>query len=226
LEGEKAVTKKVSIDIEYVYVEMVLNEREIISGLLQGIITTDNLTFVLLHGKGNSTNIVNLKFYNIMTIEVRHTTYKNMTHLTIKDSDQKFALNLLNVLYNDLLKNGFEQDEVEGLIDVSKYVNTPNLEPVNLNTTNNNFNQNSSRVNNTGVINCINKKKEIVPCFFSRTETKKPNKTHLVLIQEKIDQINKGEFKCKIPETFENFNKETKSIDNLYENSNPYWLQT
>ena len=95
--------------IEYIYVEMVfnpkgkLNKYDVISGLLQGIKIHLGSTFILLHGKKGATNVVNLAFYDIMTVEVRHKEYKDMTHLTTKDSDQKFALNLLNTLHKDFL---------------------------------------------------------------------------------------------------------------------------
>lgn len=236
------MTKNVNIDIEYVYVEMVFdrkdkaNNYEVISGLLQGIKIDKGSTFVLLHGKKGATNIVNSKFYDIMTIEVRHSDHKDMTYLTESDSDQALGLGQLNTIYNDLLKNTafVPNKEDNDLISVSKYINVPKNyygeTPTNSsNITNNNFNQHYSSgvgnfVNNQHVKNVttvLNKKEKIVPFIFNRTKTKKPNKQSLSQMQIKIDQINKGEFICTIPEIPEDIDTDTK---NLYEDPSVFYM--
>lgn len=251
-----------TISIEYVYVEMVLShieakvrnksdKYEIISGLLQGI-KTNNIgcfgpgTFVLLSGEKDATNIVNLKFYDIMTVEVRHREHKDITYLTTKNSDQQHALTLLDSLYKDLLENGFGQNGEKDLVNISKYVNVPkeyyNGTAMNLNSTipdaqhnrANNFHEHYDRngVGNFANTNALdhpatqttllNKKKEIVPGIFNRTKTKKPSKNHLLLMREKIDQINSGEFECNLPEGFENLNADPETARNLYNEGDAY----
>lgn len=123
--------KIVNMDTEYVYVEMVFiqkngfNRHEIISGLFQGIKVYKGSTFILLHGIKDAINIINLAFHNIMTIEVRHKSHKDMTHLTTKKSDQAFALTMLITLNKDLLENEFGQSNDKDLINITKYINVP-----------------------------------------------------------------------------------------------------
>jgi hypothetical protein len=233
----KAIQNK-NIDIEYVYIEMVLNQEdkyEVISGLLQGIKTKEGSTFILLHGKKDITNIINLKFYNVMTIEVLHKDHKDMTFLNSSADDQKLALGILNKVYEELLKNNFALEKDEDLINILNYINVPEeyyKGTITKSKENNSIQSKSTHTQCNGVGNFANsdankslhtpnKKKELVPSIFNRTKSKRPSKASLDLMQKKIDQINLGEFKCDLPYTLGNPDEKTNDKDalNLYENS-------
>ena len=243
--------QNIDADTEYVYVEMALTGNrnkistyEIISGLLKGIKTKDNSTYILLHGKKDATNIANLKFYNIMTIEVRHKEHKNMTHLTVKESDQRLAIKTLNAIYVGLLKNNFGANKDGSLVDIKKYINVPdeyyvnNLssKPTHLSSKSTPdysraldrtpaYNTSYNRNNNiaTRITGNVNVKKKLVPSIFSRLNgSKKPSKNQLSSMQKKIDLINSGKFKCNLPKTIEDLDGDKGT--NLYEDPNMFWM--
>ena len=213
-------------DIEYVYVEMVLNQDdkyEIVPGLLQGIKVKEGSTFVLLHGKKDITNITNLKFYNVMTVEVLYKDHKDMTYFTISAEDQKAALGILNNIYEELLKNNLALEKDGDLINIKGYTNVPEeyyegtIKNIKDKSTHIQYNGVGNFANNRS-FQTLNKKKELVPSIFSRAESKKPSKNSLVIMQTKIDQINLGKFEQELPETL-------KDVDetNLYDETDFCW---
>lgn len=229
-------------NIEYVYVEMVLNQEdkyEVVPGLLQGIIVKEGSTFILLHGKKNVTNIINLKFYNVMTIEVLHKEHKDMTYLTVSADDQKSALSILNQVYEKLLENDFASEKDGDLINILKYTNVPeeyykgtitNLKGVNSTqdkSTHIQYNGVGSFANNdiNKSFQTLNKKKELAPSIFSRIGSKKPSKNSLILMQKKIDQINFGNFQCDLPDIPEDLTKkiDDRDVMNLYNDEYSDW---
>lgn len=230
-------------DIEYVYVEMVLSKShkyEVVSGMFQGIKEKEGVTFILLHGKKDVTNIVSLRYYNIMTIEVLHTDHKDMTYLTIKDEDQKAGFLILTNIYKDLLDGAFGKYEDNGIINTKKYTNVPegcsgstvidkdntNDRSINIQYRDRgvgNFANNTNKVINNSSTNYQTYKKEIVPSIFARTGTKKPTKLALELMQIKIDQINDGNFKCVLPKTPEDPLEDEPDVVNAYEENNLHW---
>ena len=222
-------------DIEYIYVEMVLNQQdkyEVVPGLLQGIKEKEGSTFILLYGKKDITNIINLKFYNVMTIEILHKEHKDMTYLTNSADDQKSALDILSKVYEKLLGNNFASEKEGNLIDILGYTNVPEeyYKGTVVSLKGNNSTQDkSTHIQYSGVGNfvngninksfqTVNKKKELVPSIFSRTGSKKPSKNSLILMQKKIDQINLGNFQCDLPDTPKDLIKKTNNQDviNLY----------
>lgn len=231
------VIQNKSTDIEYVYVEMVLNQEdkyEVVPGLLQGIKVKEGSTFILLHGKKDITNIINLKFYNVMTIEVLHKNHKDMTYLTTSEDDQRLAMDILNNVYENLLGNGFALKKDKDLINVLSYINVPEeyYKGTIINSKGNSSIQDKSthiQYNSVGGFanNNINKsfqsnkKKELVPSIFSRAESKKPSKNSLALMQTKIDQINLGKFDCDLPEIPEDL--DDQDLINLYEDKHFNW---
>lgn len=230
-------------DIKYIYIEVVYNSEnsyykdrhEILSGLLQGIKIKEGSTFVLLHGNSpvegekKATVFANLKFYDIMTIEVLHENHKDLTYFTTKKCDQDLALEILTTLHNTLLEDDMELNG-EGLIDISKYNDVPeeyitntkrkSINPI-VNKVVSGFSNN--RVNSDYIYTHKHipvKKEEIVPSVFNRTNSKKPSKAYLVIMQEKINQINAGKFICSLPNTIED---QDEDAENLYEESNMHW---
>lgn len=224
--------------IEYVYVEMVLNKErkyEVISGMLQGIKVRDGATFVLLHGDKDVTNIINLRYYNIMTIEILHKDHKDMTYLTMKDDDQKAALVMLSSVYKKLLEDNLGQGREGDLINVSRYTNIP--EDRGGKTVTKQYSQQdktthiqyngvgdfASRSGNNTSTYTSTKKKEIVPTVFNRTTSKKPSKASLYLMREKIDQINDGTFEGVLPKLIVDTEEDEESTTNMYNQDNAHW---
>ena len=85
-------------DIHYVHLEMVLakdKNYDVLAGLFKGIVEKKGQKFILLQGLKNATNVLSLKYYNIMTIEIRNGDYKNFTHLTREQVDQDKALEMV-----------------------------------------------------------------------------------------------------------------------------------
>ena len=233
------MAQSVGTDIEYVYVEMVLNKErkyEVISGMFQGIKIRDGATFILLHGKKDITNIVNLRYYNIMTIEILHKDHKDMTYLTINDDDQKAALGMLDNVYKNLLKSNLGQDKEGDLINVSRYTNIPGDRGGDIIVKQQIQQDKTTHIQYNGVGNFANNrngssstyratKKEIVPTVFNRTAgSKKPSKSSLELMRGKIDQINEGNFECILPELIGATGEDDNDITNLYEGQdNFHW---
>jgi len=231
------MAQSVSTDIEYVYVEMVLNKErkyEVISGMFQGIKVRDGITFVLLHGKKDVTNIVNLKYYNIMTIEILHKDHKDMTYLTMNANDQKTALVMLGKVYENLLEDNLGQNKEGDLINVSRYTNIPEDRGGDTVIKQQAQQDKTTHVQYSGVGNFANNrsssstyrstKKEIVPTVFNRTAgSKKPSKSSLELMREKIDQINKGDFDCILPELIGATEEDDNDTTNLYDHENLHW---
>lgn len=232
------MVRSASTEIEYVYVEMVLNKEhkyEVVSGMFQGIKVKDVATFILLHGKKDITNIVNLRYYNIMTIEILHKDHKDMTYLTMSSDDQKVALVMLGGVYKNLLEDNLGQGKEGDLINISRYTNIP--EDRGGNTVVKQYSQQdkSTHIQYNGVGNFANNrsdsastyrstKKEIVPTVFNRSEgSKKPSKSSLELMRGKIDQINDGNFKCVLPELIGATEEDNDYTTNIYDQDNLHW---
>lgn len=225
-------------DIEYVYIEMVLNKEhkyEVVSGMLQGIKTRDGVTFILLHGKKEATNIISLRYYNVMTVEILHKDHKDMTYLTTKEDDQKAALTILNNVYKSLLEDNLGQNSDGDLINVSRYTNVPQEYGGTI-VKQHSLPNKPSHMQYNGVGNFANRsgsastytpateKKEIVPAVFNRSVgSKKPSKASLIIMAGKIDQINDGKFVCTLPETVNEEGEEDDGITNLYDNDYLHW---
>lgn len=233
------MVKDAGTTIEYVYIEMVLNKEhkyEVISGMFQGIKVRDGSTFILVHGKKDVTNIINLRYYNIMTIEILHKDHKDMTYLTMKDDDQKAALVMLSSVYKKLLEDNLGQEREGDLINVSRYTNIP--EDRGGNTVTKQYSQQDKTThiqyngvgdfanrtrNNTSTYNST-KKKEIVPTVFNRTTgSKKPSKASLELMREKIDLINDGNFECVLPKLIGATEEDDDDTTNMYNQENLHW---
>jgi hypothetical protein len=201
-------------NIYYVYLEMVLNKEakyDVISGLFKGIMEVGGNTLVLLHGLKNSTDVLNLKYYNIMSIEERTGDYKNMLYLQAEANDQNTALSTLQTMYKELIAAGRGLINDGKIIDVNKYTNVPKefLEGKPIGGTAGtggngvgNFSNPGTRYVATGsnytkqpVI-----KKDPEPFIIKRTKNKKPTKAMLALMEEKIQQIREGTFEQELPE--------------------------
>jgi len=212
-------TTQVDCKTNYVYLEMVLNKDakyDVVSGLFKGVIEKDDDKFILLHGLKDSTNALNLKFYNIMMVEELESDYKNMMYLNLEASDQKDALKRVEELYDRMIlaKMGLENDP--RILDVNKFINVPKeyvegktIEKERpIHSTSANTNSVGSFVNptvhytgNSGVYTKTAIKVEPEPAVLGRSNNKKPLKAALDLMEEKINQIMSGDFKPILPET-------------------------
>lgn len=212
-------------NIKYVYLELILakdTKCDVIAGLFKGLVEKDGDKLVLLHGlnKGQ-TNIVSLSFFNIMTIEeMEDEDYKNFAYLTAEKVDQETAIQLLEGYYENMIAGGYGLANDAEIIDIDKYENVPAeyLEGKEIKTevstgtgpgtgvtkpagvgqfaaATNRYNQSSSTYTKAAVI-----KKDPEPTIFGRTDNKKPNKSSLEIMEEKLNQIMDGTYTAALPE--------------------------
>lgn len=229
-------TTKPTCNIRYVYVEMILNKEsknQVISGLFKGLFKDKDEVYVLIEGDEKATAVLNTGFYNVMTVEVLEDEYKNMTYLTAEEEDQKIAMQLLEELNTELLEHNFGMKNDTDIIDVSKYVDVPDEYKESTgskktykteSSTNNsssttgvgsfartNRGFGSTRSRTSSYTSTVSKDPE--PSTFTRSNSKKPTKTMLELMKEKLHEINLGTFVANIPETIEDVEDEADDKD-------------
>jgi len=204
-----------SSKLHYVYLEMVLNKEknyDVISGLFKGIIEKKGQKFVLLQGLKNATNVLSLKYYNLMTIEIREGDYKNFTYLTCETIDQEKGLEIVEEVYKRLTdaKMGVANDPT--IIDIDKYTEVPadykDGTPLNSSTATTgsasgvgSFATPGTRYqagNNYTKQTTV--KPDPTPSAIKRTKNKKPSKALLDTMFEKVQQIREGVFEAALPE--------------------------
>jgi len=201
--------------IDYIYMEMVLNKDtkyDVITGLFKGIIEKKGQKFVLLQGLGNTTNVLSTKFYNIMTIEVRDGDFKNFTYLTCEKVDQDEGFERIEKLAKKLLDGGYSVANDPQIIDVERYDKVPpeyvEGKPLgngtaqsgtasgvgNFVSPHSRYNQGATYTKQTVV------KPDPTPALIARTKTKKPTKTLLAEMMEKVQQVTANTFVPVLPE--------------------------
>ena len=202
----------------YVYLEMILNKDskyDVIAGLFKGIVEKDGDKFILLHGLKDSTNVLNLKYYNIMMVEELEDDYKNMMYLNAEESDQKMAMEAVEKIYASLLAGGRGLANDPRILDISKFSDVPKEyvegKPLEKSTTSTSSttnsgvgtfaNPNTRYVGNSGTYTKTVVKADPEPSILGRTHNKKPLKAMLDLMEEKIDQIMAKNFEPILPET-------------------------
>lgn len=210
-------TTQAACKTNYVYLEMILNKDskyDVVAGLFKGIIEKNDEKFILLHGLKESTNVLNLKFYNIMTIEELEDDYKNMTYLTAEDIDQSLATEMVEKIYSDMITNNYGLENDPRILDIKKFTNVPKEytegKPIEKSTSTTgatstgvgSFVNTTTRYNNfAGTYTKTAVKAEPEPAVLGRTQNKKPLKAALDLMEEKINQIMEGTFNPVLPET-------------------------
>lgn len=239
--SDTATTKK-----KYVYVEMILtqnNKHDVIPGLLKGIFKKDDKIFIALHGLNESTVILNTKFYGIMSIEILEEDYKNMVFLTSDIKDQTDGLKILEDSLAELLLSGIGLKEDSSIIDINLYKDVPveyksgkSIDATKANTSTDTFKNTSGFIGNTHAAhyqtnnNGITYTKTVVraepePAILVRTETKKPDKAVLLLMEEKLDGIIAGTFIPVLPETITGEETEADLSDDVDEVYGRYYKQ-
>lgn len=215
--ADKNNTTQITCKTNYVYLEMILNKDskyDVVAGLFKGIIEKDDDKFILLHGLKDSTNVLNLKFYNIMMIEELEADYKNMMYLNLEASDQKDALERVEELYDRMILANMGIENDPRILDIKKLKNVPKEyiegKPIEkesgIHTTSPNSvgsfaNPVTHYAGSSGVYSKTTAKIEPEPAVFNRSNSKKPLKSTLDLMEEKINQIMAGGFKPTLPET-------------------------
>ena len=234
---DTAATKK-----KYVYVEMILsqnNKHDVIAGLFKGIFKKDDKVFVGLHGLNDATVILSLKYYGIMSIEILEEDYKNMLFLTSELKDQLDGAKILEETLAELLLAGMGLKDDTAVIDITKYQDVPteyklgkSIESTKANTSTDTFKTTTGFVGNTHATRYQTNnngttytktvvKKEPEPAVLTRTETKKPDKAALELMEEKLNGIIAGTFIPVLPETVTGEETEadlSNDIDEVYGN--------
>jgi len=224
--------------IKYIYVEMIFNKEnkyDVVAGLFKGIVKKKDEVFILLHGVKNATIILNTNFYNIMSVEILEKDYKNMTYLTSEDNDQKMAFQLLGESNEMLLKHNFGLKNDTKIIDIEKYKDVPSnyMDGKSINkditksdesgtktstfsSSGNDYKPKSS--SNATIYRRHQTKDEKTPAIISRAESKKPTKSDLELMRERIEQIKKGTYEHVLPETLgEEPGDDDDDLDNRFD---------
>lgn len=213
-------------DTKYVYVELTYHKEskyDVIAGLYKGMMERKGHTFVLINGLKGATNIVNLKFFNIMTIEELKDDHKEFKYFHEKEKD--LSLEELKKSHESLVKCSMMLDQSTNIVDISKYIDVPtaylecetitkpsvngNVGAYGVGSTNNPINRYSNATHSSytgGTTSTYSKsyeKKDPEPTLFSRKKGDKPNKTALEIMEEKINQIMSGSFTPDLPDTSE-----------------------
>lgn len=203
-------------DIKYIYLEMihVVGEKhDVVAGLFKGMIEFNGETLVLLQGLSNCINVVNLRFYNFMTIEVLGAEYKDMIFLTREEQDQESALKIVKAKFQELRDAGYAMVNDGNVIATNRYVDVP-AEYLNGKEITSGA---AKQAGGVGAFagtqtrytpNQYNKqnftktpvKKDPGPTAFGRTKTKRPTKDTLALMVEKIEAIKAGDAEVTLPE--------------------------
>lgn len=207
--GSEQVTYK---KVKYVFIEMITKDEknDVVFGLFKGIIEKGDDIFIILHGKENCINALNLKAYDFMTIEVLEEDYKKMMHLTYLIEEQKDALKAVREVHDRLVKAGFACED-DSIIDVDKYENVPTEylkgETFDESKKSDSNAQSSASSPVYTYTTCNNTYKptpikDPEPSLFSRSKnSKKPLKAMLDLMEQKLNQILEGNYQPEIPET-------------------------
>lgn len=198
---------------DYVYVEMIFNDpkkHDVISGLFKGILEYKGSTYIALKGLGNTTSLINLKFYNIMTIEVMEEEYRNMSFCTHEEEDQIKALGMLKKQYEDFQEADLMVKKGGMLIDVTKYINVPKdyKEGKELNSKvssgTGQYTAGHTRYAKGATGSAAYQKTEVKPDpkpAVLKRSSKKPTRAELEQLSELIDQIANKEVVLPLPET-------------------------
>lgn len=200
---------------KYVYVEMIINKKDkhdVVAGLFKGMYKhKDGTEFILLHGLKDSTNMLNIDLYNVLSIEELSDGYRNMAYFTIEKSEKKKSLEKVDKLYKSMLEAGLNIDNDKKIIDINKYRDVPKEyvqgKPLDggITTGGGTYNQSHCGYSRTGASDdySVNNtsKKDPEPTVIKRTSGKKPSKSDLKLMEEKINKIMENEYEPKLPET-------------------------
>ena len=189
--------------LKYAILELVANNGssdKIEKGLLRGM-TDEEGGFVWIKSLSKVTRMCSLGFYNILSVETHDGQARCLTFFKAETHEQTKAVDLVK----DTIKT-FENiiDEKSGLINTDKYVDIPAEEEVKSGTSYGSgaaVTKPISYTNNTPSIYTGNHttytKKDPEALAFKR-EDKRPTKTALKKMKEKVLAIAKGEYKPKL----------------------------
>lgn len=209
-------------EVKYVYLELIKpasgDKYDVIAGLLKMLFKKDGDTYICVHGIKNSTTLLNLKYYNIMTIEYLDSNFKHMAIATQNTDDQKEAFGMVEDLFKKLCAGGFGagKESICGIdvemLDVTKYSGYPEeymegakVEKDKLSTTDTTIQkapyQRYARGTTTSNFVKTPVKPDPEPALFSRTKTEKPTAESLGAIREKINGVKAGTYTPEFPVT-------------------------
>ena len=210
------MTGKKTTKIKYVYMEMIHNKtdkQDVVAGLFQGIYESGGETYILLQGLGGVTSVMNISFYDIMTLEMMEPDYKNMTYFTMEQKDRDTAFTMVKAYYTELMDAGFGFKAGGQMLDSSKYSEVPaeylegkpagsgqENKGTTLTGAGSFVNRSRFQQNQSGGFTKQPIKKDPEPAAFGRSKTKKPTKDILAIMMEKIVAIQGGEMEVILPE--------------------------
>ena len=189
------------------------SKYDVVAGLFQGIKIYKGDRFIVLSGLSGATNLLNLKFYNIMTIEEMQEKVKNMAFCLATSQDQADALTMVEAIYTGLKEGGFAINDDPEIIDLLKYTSVPKeysesktIDKVSVHSGSSGVGSFTTsaqtRYHGTGTTYTKAEiKKEPEPRYFERKNSKKPSIEELKIMSEKINLIMAGEYKVELPET-------------------------
>jgi hypothetical protein len=205
--------------INYVAVE-VIDKRSttrdcvVVGGLFKGIVKKEDDSkkehiYLLFEGPKGATDLYNLTFWNMMSVTVMGPEQKIMLFLTKDEDDQKDALDILEKVINVFVEEKRMLKNDPGIIDITTYKNIPTTgfgkkvikDGRTEETTSYGVGGSKSTTSSTGTSTPAYgyQKKEPKPFFFERTKGKKPDKTQLEDLIQKLDEIKAGSFEAQIP---------------------------
>lgn len=216
--------KAAANDVKYVYLELVkaagAGNYDVVPGLLKMMLNHDGNDYICLHSIKNSTALMNLKFYNIMTVEYMDSDFKHLAYATLEADDQEEAFGMVKELYEGLCEAGFSLgkesivDQEVDVIDIAKYSGYPDnylegakVEKDKLVTSGTSTQKPAHQryARNSGVVGFVKTptKPDPEPSLMGRTKAEKPSAEVLAAIREKIDGVKAGTYSPELPETIE-----------------------
>ncbi len=209
-------------DLKYVIVEMIENSKEkavsksIKSGLLKGVKAhrrpgqdeKESDVLIVLEDKGNVLYLLNLSFYNILSIKKSDGATKVATYFRANEDDQAKAFEMIAEVMTGMHAAERTDKNDSTLINLETYTNLPDdfsstkaddntTTTISKSSTYTPTVSRSSNVNRS-IIKPVKVDNEIKPFFFKRG-SKKPTEEALKEMEKRIKDITSGKLKIKLP---------------------------
>lgn len=218
-------------DLKYVIIELIENDQKkavsesIKVGLLKGIKPhrqkeDKSDVIIVLEDKDEVLNLLNLKLYNILSLQKSDGITKISNYFRASEEDQSMAFDIIAKIMTDMHEAGRTDKNDSNLLDLTTYSDLPD-DFANTKIEDKTSTKNSSPVYNkpaTPARSTIGGKKVVAPVepkvepkYFKRG-SKKPTEEALKEMEKRIKDIASGKFKVELP-TIEGDDEETVILD-------------